>query len=63
MVYFVPETRDRSLEDIDKLFRNSEELAEEEDKKTKLRKTLASGYAPEPFIGPAGTPTNGIRFF
>jgi len=56
-VQFVPETKDRSLEDMDKLFGINEDQ-----KKESIRKNLASGYSPEPFTSPGGTPRNGIRF-
>ncbi|KAE9381545.1 putative MFS monosaccharide transporter [Stipitochalara longipes BDJ] len=56
-VYFVPETKERALEDMDKVFG-----CNEEQKKKDIRKTLAIGYSPEPFNSPGGTPTNGIRF-
>lgn len=46
---------------MDRLFEFNEELVREEEKKKDIRKTLASGYAPEPFISPGGTPTNGFR--
>jgi hypothetical protein len=61
VAYFVPETNDRTLEEMDRLFEFNEELVREEEKKKDIRKTLASGYAPEPFISPGGTPTNGFR--
>ena len=56
-VQFLPETKDRSLEDMDKLFGCNEEQEKED-----IRKTLAIGYSPEPFTSPGGTPRNGIRF-
>jgi hypothetical protein len=57
----VPETKCRILEEMDRLFQSHAEFIREEEKKKDLRKTLASGYNPEPFISPGGTPTNGFR--
>lgn len=56
------ETKGKALEEMYKLFWNNEELKREEEKKMKLRRTLASDYEPQPFIGPEGTPTHGFRF-
>jgi Sugar (and other) transporter len=61
VAYFVPKTEDKALEDMDKLFVCNEELTRQEEKKKDIRKKLANGYAPEPFAGPVGTPTNGFR--
>jgi hypothetical protein len=61
VAYFVPETKDRTLEEMDRFFGSNEELIREEGKKKDIRKTLASGYTPEPFISPGGTPTTGFR--
>jgi hypothetical protein len=58
---FVPETKDKTLEEMDRLFQSHAKLIREEEKKKDIRKTLASGYNPEPFISPGGTPTNGFR--
>jgi hypothetical protein len=60
--HFVPETTGRKLEEIYKLFGDNQELVREGQKKTDIRRTLANEYAPEPFISPGGTPTNGFRF-
>jgi hypothetical protein len=46
---------------MDRLFQSRAELATEEERKKDIRKTSASGYNPEPFISPGGTPTNGFR--
>lgn len=59
--HFVPETTGRALEEMYKLFGDNEEHVREGQKKTDIRRTLASEYAPELFISPGGTPTNGFR--
>ncbi len=61
VAFSVPETKDRTLEEMDRLFQPHTELAIGEEKKKDIRKKLASGYNPEPFISPGGTPTNGFR--
>jgi hypothetical protein len=61
VAFFLPETKDRTLEEMDRLFQSRAELAMEEERKKDIRKTLAIGYNPEPFISPGGTPTNGFR--
>jgi hypothetical protein len=52
----VPETKERILEDMDRLFGklgyngNKEELLREEKRKGEIRKTLSIGHAPEHII-------------
>jgi signal transduction histidine kinase len=59
--HFVPETRDKTLEEMDKLFEDVADLAKIDERKKDIRKTLANRYAPEPFIGPGGTSSSGFR--
>ncbi len=61
VAFFFPETKNRTLEEMDRLFQSHAELVVEEEKKKDIRKTLGSDYNPEPFISPGGTPTNGFR--